>query len=495
MALYSNTRMDPARMAYLRLLAERQTQDAQQIDTYRDYYEGEHPVSLTQRQRQFLGLKTGQVFCENYCAMIVDSLAERLTVTGFSTGDPAVDAILWQWWQDNRMDAQSGLAHTYAGRDGVSYVIVGWNNEARRPEIWTNEAFDDNEGVKVFWQGKPGQGRILFASKRWREDVDKAGEIETMKRMNLYLPDAILKYRSGAEGGEWGWSELREGDEEAWPLAWTDDDGQALGVPVVPLLNKRTGVSELANVLPIQDAINKTMIDIVAAADVEGFGIYTKTGGQPVDAVRVFPGAFWQDSDPQAQFGKIAGSQLTGLLETHATQVKTLAIITRRPLRYFTGSGDASSGESKKQDEAGLVAQAKDATVHFGNAWEDVMSLCAKLDRVFGDGRVPEGVTISCQWGDVETRNEEAHEASIVLKLKEGVIDKEQAWTELGYSQDEQAAMLRRAQVKQAQAVAQAVKLVAAQPAQPVQPAQPTQPTEQSANGSAPGAIMQEVKP
>jgi hypothetical protein len=487
MALYSNQRMDPARMAYLRLLAERQTQDAQQVDTYRDYYEGEQPVSLTQRQRQFIGLKTGQIFCENYCAMVVDSLAERLTVTGFVTGDPAIDAVLWEWWQANRMDAQSGLAHTYAGRDGASYIVVGWNNEERRPEIWTNEAFDDSEGVKVFWQGKPGQGRILFASKRWREEIDKAGEIETMKRMNLYLPDAILKYRSGSEAGEFGWSEHHEAGEEAWPLAWTDDDEKALGVPVVPLLNKRTGISELSNVLPIQDAINKTMIDIVAAADVEGFGIYTKTGGTVVDAVRVFPGAFWQDSDPQAQYGKIEGSQLTGLLETHAAQVKTLAVITRRPMRYFTGGGDATSGESKKQDEAGLVAQAKDATVYFGNAWEDVMSLCAKLDRVFGDGRIPEGVTISCQWADVETRNEDAHRMSVREDFKAGVIDREQAWTELGYSQDTQAAMARRAQVKQAQAVAQAVKLVAAQPTQP------TQPAEQSANGSAPGAITQEV--
>lgn len=485
--LYSGAKqIDPARLAYMLALAERQTQDAAQIEMYRDYYEGEHPVSLTQRQRQFLGLRVGQVFCENYCAMVVDSLAERLTVTGFSTGDTALDAILWEWWQANRMDAQSGLAHTYAGRDGASYIIVGWNNAERRPELWVNEAFCEGEGVKVFWQGKPGQGSILFASKRWSEELNQAGRIDTQKRMNMYLPDALAKYRSGADAGEAGWQKY-ETDDKTWPVAWVDADGAPLGVPVVPLLNKRTGTSELSNVLPIQDAINKTMIDIVAASDVEGFGIYTKTGGSEVLAPKVFPGAFWQDSDPQAQYGKIQGSELVGLLATYDKHVKSLAVITRRPMRYFTGGGDATSGESKKQDEAGLVAQAKDATVYFGNSWEDVMALCAKLDRVFGDGRIPEGVTISCQWADVETRNEDAHRMSVREDFKAGVIDREQAWTELGYSQDTQAAMARRAQVKQAQAVAQAVKLVAAQPTQPVQPA------EQSANGSAPGAITQEV--
>lgn len=458
--------MDPARMAYLRQLAEQQTQDADEIKAYRKYYDGDHPTSLTQRQKAFLGLASGQTYCDNYCTPVVDSLTERLTVTGFSTGSDELDAILWEWWQAGRMDGDAGLTHTYAARDGASYVVVGWDNEARRPEFHVNEAFDGSEGVKVFWQGRPGaKGSILFASKRWREDVDKAGQIETMKRFNLYLPDMIEKYRSGADAGEAGWQRFQDSGEE-WPIAWVDADGLPIGVPVVPFLNKRTGGSELVNVLPIQDAINKTALDIMAAADVEGFGIYTKTGGQPVTAPKVFPGAFWQDTDPQAQYGKIAGSQLEGLLAVYEKQVKTLAVVTRRPLRYFTGTSDAQSGESKKQDEAGLVAQAKDATVHYGNAWENVMYLAAKLDRVFGDGRIPEGTSISCQWADVQVRNEEAHAADVTARFEKGIIDQQQAWVELGYSQETQDAMLRRAASKQAQAVALAVRLTAQQTAQ-----------------------------
>lgn len=466
MALYTNTQqIDPARMAYLRQLAEQQTQDAAAIRAYRDYYIGDHPTSLTQRQKAFLALASGQTYCENYCTMVVDSLAERLTVTGFTTGDEAADALLWEWWQAGRMDGDAALAHTYACRDGASYVIVSWNNEERRPEFHVNEAYDGDEGVKVFWQGKPGpKGSILFASKRWREDTDRAGQIETLRRFNLYLPGVLEKYRSGADASDSGWQRFTD-EESDWPIAWLDTDGQPLGIPVVPFLNKRTGVSELVNVLPIQDAINKTAIDIMAAADVEGFGIYFKTGGQPVASVKVFPGAFWQDTDPQAQFGKLAGSQLTGLLEAYEKQVRSLAVVTRRPLRYFTGGSDDVSGESKKQDEAGLVAQAKDATVHFGNSWENVMYLAAKLDRVFGDGRIPEDVRITCRWADVEVRNEEAHAADVILRFEKGVIDQQQAWDELGYSREVQDAMLKRAHAKQAQALANAVRLVAAQPA------------------------------
>jgi hypothetical protein len=49
---------------------------------------------LTQRLASFLNVSTGATFCENYCALVVDSLAERLHVTGFATGDDATDALL-----------------------------------------------------------------------------------------------------------------------------------------------------------------------------------------------------------------------------------------------------------------------------------------------------------------------------------------------------------------------------------------------------------------
>src|SRR4030067_217864 len=51
---------------------------------YREYYDGKHETMLTERQRKYLQIKTGQEFNDNYCPIVVDALAERLVVTGFT---------------------------------------------------------------------------------------------------------------------------------------------------------------------------------------------------------------------------------------------------------------------------------------------------------------------------------------------------------------------------------------------------------------------------
>ena len=465
MAIYSGKANDPARIAYLRLMAGAQEAEAADIATYRDYYKGKTGAALTARLAAFLNVRTGKTFCFNHCGLVVNSLRDKLKVTGFACDDQEAQAVLWEWWTGNRMDGQQILIHTSAARDKVSYAIVDWDNEEERPGINFNDAYDGDAGVKVHWAGPPRPGqRILFASKRWRVEFDKDGEMDSYRRLNLYFPDRIEKYRStGDPRAEHGWIEYwDEGEEESiWPLPWVDAEGKPLGVPVVAFLNQQEGVSELNDVLPLQDGLDKVLVDIIGASDYEGFGIFWKTGGSRVVSGEVHPGALWQDSDPAAKYGKLPAGDLTGLLATLDRFSQAIAVVTRRPLSLFTGSSDAVSGESLKQREAGLVAQAQLACTVFGNAWEDVMRLCVRLDNAFGQKRVREDVTISTQWADVETRNESLHTKSVLDKLAAGAIDQDQAWDELGYSDDEKMAMRRRMATQRAQVVADVVRLTA----------------------------------
>lgn len=162
--IYSGRQPNPARLAYLRLMADAQDEEAGKIEEYRQFYKGEHPTMLSQRQATYLNVAIDSVFSFNHCPIVVDSLVERLRVTGFAAGeDEALAKQMWMWWKANRMDAQQMLVHTYAARDGVAFMIVDWNTAENRPGFYVNEAWDGDSGVKVHWAGSvyPGQ-KILF---------------------------------------------------------------------------------------------------------------------------------------------------------------------------------------------------------------------------------------------------------------------------------------------------------------------------------------------
>ena len=456
MAIYSRTPVDPAKSAYLKLLAGDQTAGAQAVQMYRSFYDGDHGALLTQRLAEFLNVASDTSFAVNLMGLVVDSLVERLAVRSFSSGNDATDDLLNDWWQKNRMDAVQMQVHQAAARDGQSFVIVEWDDGQGRPVFHVNEAWDGDQGVKAHWSGD----RLLFASKRWREEFDEGGELVALRRLNLYFADRVEKYIAvgGDAIGEAGWT--RYGNP--WPTPWANPrTGEPLGVPVIPFLNKRVGRSELTDAIPPQIALNKAVLDILATADVEGFGIYTKTGGAWVDSPLVAPGAFWQDTDPAAAFGKLPAGTLATLLEAYWLFCKTVAIVTRRPLSLFVGYTSGESGESLKERESGLVAQAKSATVFFGNAWEDVMYLALRLAAAFGGESAPDDLTISAQWAEVEARNDAERRATLREDFKAGLIDKEQAWKEMGISEEDQQAMLRREQTRQAALVAQALRLQA----------------------------------
>ena len=471
----NGTAQSSADLTMLAAIANGQLEDAADIVQYREFYDGDQGTLVTDRLATFLSVETGQKFATNFCQIIVDSLAERLEVTGFSTGDDDTDAVLWNWWQRARMDAKQRLTHTYAGRDGYSYIVTDWNNDEQRPGFHVHEAWDGDSGIKAHWSGKPGQSTLLFATKRWREEFDADGKLKVRMRMTMYFPDRVEKYITGTGPyAEAGWQPYADEDAGTWPLPWVGRDGKPLGVAVFPFLNRGEGVSELKQVLPVQVALNKTVIDMLASADTTGFPIYTKTGGQSLSGADVFPGALWQDTNPEAKFGQLPAADLTPLIAVFDKFVHTLAIITRRPLALFTG--DNVSGESLKQRESGLVAQAEAATVIFGNAWEDCMYLAVKLNELYGTADIAPDVVISTKWGDVETRNEEAHRQAVREDFRAGIIDQEQAWDELGLSEEAQTAMLERQAIARTQRTVDAINILNA--------TQPQQPQEATANAA-----------
>lgn len=388
---------DPVRMSFLMWLAAEDREWQSQVKTYRDYYEGEHLYQLTERMREFLELDPNVKFDLNYLPIAVDTLRERLKVVGFEAGDlgglfdDQEPGIFSQWWNANRMDALQDDVHHAALRDRDAYVLVEWDNETGQPRFSIEEEFDGAYGMVVRYDESNGR-QLKFAVKRW--PVESGPGAGQLARMNIYTPDAVYKFVSGSGG----WVEYVEREGDPWPLLWAGKDGRPLGVTVAHFDNRK---SELNDLIPVQDALNKAVIDEIAGADTEGFQMITLSGGAEPDDMEIGPRRILYA--PQGTWGSIGAGDLAALSVIVDKYVMRMAQISRTPLSYFQVTGQVSASESQKAYDAPLISKVTNRATRFGNAWEDVMTYARRLHNAFAPGPpLDEGTPISCVWDSFE---------------------------------------------------------------------------------------------
>jgi len=199
------------RFIHLQSIIARQQEEAAKVKAARDYYAGNHPVMLTQRQQEYLGkqLTDGEfAFAHNLVKTVVDTLRERLAVTGFTVNgksaddldakNPAPDAqlaaLLWQWWKHNRMDSQQIRLYRRTLRDGKSYVMVDYDNANQRPRLSLHEVDDGTTGI-VLHRNPEDENQVLFASRYFYTFNPLKPGLTGIERKTVYLPGEI---RSGA---------------------------------------------------------------------------------------------------------------------------------------------------------------------------------------------------------------------------------------------------------------------------------------------------------
>lgn len=399
--------IDIIQLSFLSWLESQESERQSKYAMFRDYYDGDHATALTSRMRKFLELTSTQEFNLNMCPIVVDALAERLKVEGF---DCEAADLLREWWQANRMDAVQAVVHSAAVRDGDTYVLVEWDNEKAMPRFTQENAYDGSDGVHVIYSDER-RNEPVVAVKRW---IVTSGQNVRTRRVNLYYPERIEKYTDGGSGQSW---RPYEEDGQPWPIPWVSG-GAPLGIPVAHFRNKDQGYSygesELEDVLPLQNGLNKSFIDLLAAADTTGFRIYTASGYDG-SSVKVAPGMFLWSTAPDARIGAIEPSDLSGLIALKDSIAADIAKITRTPLSYFQLTGQVAAAGTLKEQRSGLTSKARDRQVVFGNAWEDAMYMAAKLASAFGSGGIDPDAEISTVWADDEKPDEAELAAQVAL--------------------------------------------------------------------------------
>lgn len=445
---------------YVQSLRERERAKMEEYIKAREYYDGIHETQLTDRLRQFLNVYGDGNFNANYCPMVVNAKADRLIVNAFESEEEEQNDILWRWWRKNRMDRKQNVVHRQAVRDGDAFVLVEWDTDADMPRFYVEPAFA-GDGVMVYYS-EERRDEIEFASKHWR--IQYGANAGKMRRMNLYYPNRIEKYVShdSVAGGLWRphLDENKPPDDiragmlgQAAVHWWTDDGtetGEPLGVPVVHFKHNDCGDgygrSHLADVMPLQDVVNKTMIDLIASSDSAGFGLLVGYGTEAWTGAQVGPGAIAAVSQPptEAKLERLPGDSPTGLMSVYNAMVMEIARISGTPLSYFQLSGQVAAEGTLKQQEIALISQVQKAQVDFGNGWEDCMRVARRLHNAFSDAPgIDTDAIIDTVWEPAQIRNEKEQAEVLDIQVNKLGVSEEQAWINLGYDATQRAKFAR----------------------------------------------------
>ena len=423
---------NPVTQSILDFLAGQEKERRDDYALFRRYYGGDHPTRLTDRMQRFVNSKLK--FTDNFTEVVVDALAERLTVSTFHSQKDTVSDWAWKVWTANRMDQVQAEVHTDALMLGDSYVLVDFDSMTGLPRFTHQLA----ETIIPHYNEQTGMIDVL--SKKWMERPEFQAEPRT--RLNLYFPDRIEKFV--AVGGRW--VPFQDPGDSGFPLPFVAKDGTPLGIPVFHFVNKpaggRFGRSEIENVIPLQDVLNKHLIDLVLVNDGTGFRLpFTVNIAHGATALDMVPGVLLDmkaEDDQNFEVGELPPGSPEGIIKSIELITQHIAGISRTPQHLFQVAGDAPSGEALKTAESGIVKKAEKRQTNFGNSWEDCLMMGLKLQATFGTA-VPgaeKDTHFSTVWKDPETRNQESFIRSLEGKQRLG-IPMRQLWREMGYNQEQ----------------------------------------------------------
>jgi hypothetical protein len=424
------------------------------------YYRGEHGPRFIKTRFRELFARLFEHYRENFCAVVVDSIDERLDVDGFrfpaaaGTDPAATDPAAWQIWQDNGLDARSQLAHTEALIKGLCYVLVSPFDRERvggRSPLITVE-----DPCQVIVATSPSGSERIVGMKRWQDDI--AG----IWFATLYFPDRIEKWQATqrrwanqhASGvtGEQRW-ERRVVDGEVWPL-----DNPLEVVPIVPLVNRPRlgrqagmfsaieGRSDIADVMPIQDAINEIALDGLVAVDKAAFPQKWASGVEiPIDPDTKKPMTPWKPdiealfATPvvDAKFGSFDAADLAQYSGQITAKLLSISAITQLPMRVFVQqTGQPSSGEALDASEVMLNKKAERKHRYLGEGWEEVVRL-AFLQ--LGDTARATDTACEAVWKPATSEPSAAKVDAVTKEIASAHVPLDVAWERLGYSATQRA--------------------------------------------------------
>ena len=103
-----------------------------------DYYDGNQPLRYTTERLREAFDQRDVKFRQNWCAVVVNSVLDRLELFGWSAGDERVSEMLAEVWTRTGLALESNEVHETALITGESYLI-GWKEDGGDLEFYYND--------------------------------------------------------------------------------------------------------------------------------------------------------------------------------------------------------------------------------------------------------------------------------------------------------------------------------------------------------------------
>ncbi|WP_405964838.1 phage portal protein [Streptomyces sp. NBC_00723] len=383
---------------WLLRLGRRMRDRRKDLDCWWDYYRGKHPLPSLPKNAAAAFLEFQRKSRTNFCRPVADAPVHRLQVLGVTDAGGAADDDALRWWQANKLDSRQKLLYRTVMAQAQAYVIVGPHPTRVEPDGETSSPLVTAEHPRqVIVETDPATGDRAAALKAWWDDVSRIG------RATVYLPEGVQRYKTPQRAGgilPWG--------PESWEPDGDFEEHNLGAVPVVPFECRPDLMEdpqpEFAGVLDIQDRINLGVLNRMTAARYSAFRQGFVTGhkfrkrADPTTGLEVVeqpfvpsPSALWASEGENTRFGQLDATDLSGFLKEHESDVRDMLVLSHTPAYYFASDLVNISADTVNALDVNHLAKVGEHQSTFGEAWEDVLSLCARqagIDRDYSQSEV-----------------------------------------------------------------------------------------------------------
>lgn len=280
----------------------------------------------------------------NWPRLILTSMSDRLRVQGLQrNGSDAPD--LWDAWvRAGGAEASERMIHDRLAY-GQAFMSV-WTNEQGKPFVMVDSPATMAVSVSVL------TGTVQSAVRTWTDGNES--------HALYYTPEAVHHYSTGTAAAVAG---------SNWTLHTTTPHNLR-AVPVVPFTRRMSaddwsGVSAIEDVLPLVDAQNKLMADMLTSSEyvarprrwATGLEIQEDEDGNPVDPFG--DSRLLQSEAPETKFGQLPAGDLSGYAEPIRLLTEQIAAIAGLPPSYLGLHGQqTANAEGTRAAETQLTSRA-----------------------------------------------------------------------------------------------------------------------------------------
>jgi SPP1 family phage portal protein len=307
---------------------------------YDGYYNGDHEVEIPPKVKAALESELGTV--NNYCRLIVDTVVDyicsgeigievkppRISSLDFQLDEASkAEAMLYEIYSDNQLLYEEIIKTvTIMGKKGDVFLKLYLDGDSikirvLRPEICFPRYKSDDYKEMIYCAIKWFDNEEEEPKKKWKAQV--------------FRPDVVEYYELG-EGSETHYSQ--------WNLVSIEEN--ILGfIPIIHIKNTidelEFGISDLQVMTGLQDALNKTVTDMLLTMDNQAFQRVFIFGGQTPKGHKISmePGIITEVPNESGNLQVIQAADISPFIEVMREIVDQVCTVTGIPSAALTRTG------------------------------------------------------------------------------------------------------------------------------------------------------------